>query len=164
MKRLLFVQLPHLGTDPRDPSENLPVAALYLRAALLRSGEGWGCESLPEPVAQLTPRGAADWILQQRFHAVVFTLYLWNLELSLAVMKILRRQAPHLSLLAGGPEVARDNHHLLRSRLAHVLIEGEGEVSLPAALEAIGAGLASPNRRVGFLEGGGYRWGRGGAD
>jgi hypothetical protein len=139
---LLFVQLPQLDNLVVDDHENLYLAAAYLEWAVRRSPLTAGLETARLPPDYDT--APDDVILQTlvdrapRF--VACTVYLWNLERTLALMKRLKRALPGVTVLLGGPEIARSHPLLRRPGAADILVVGEGERVLPELLHGLGTG------------------------
>ncbi|MEI7898764.1 MAG: B12-binding domain-containing radical SAM protein [bacterium] len=145
--RLLFIQLPRLDPDITSPGENLMPAAACLRAALECSPEAKHWEILETPACQDTSADAAlaDHIAALCPDALSATCYLWNIERTLHLLKLLKKRLPALKVVIGGPDIAA-NHPLLpglsdarRSTLdarfpADACVIGEGETVFPAVL------------------------------
>jgi len=169
--RLLFLQLPRLDPDITSPGENLMPAAACLRAALERSPEAKQWEVLETPACQndASDHVLADRVVALRPDAVSATCYLWNIERTLHLLKLLKKRVPALKIVIGGPDIAA-NHPLLVSPPSSVLrprntlpsdawVVGEGETVFPSVLRFFRTGR-KPNFRgvawrseVGFTEG-----------
>ena len=160
MKHLLFLQLPRLDPDITSPGENLMPAAACLRAALERAPEAKHWEVIETPVChQDTAADAAlaGQIAALRPDALSATCYLWNIERTLCLLKLLKKRLPALKVVIGGPDIAA-KHPLLpgvrdarRPTLdarfpADAWVIGEGETVFPAVLRFFRAGQA-PNYR-----------------
>ena len=164
MKQILFLQLPRLDPDISSPGENLMPAAACLRAALERSPEAKHWEVIETPACQDTAADSAlaDHIAALRPDALSATCYLWNIERTLHLLKLLKKRLPSLKVVIGGPDIAA-NHPLLPgiedarhptqdarslpSDLrfpADALVVGEGETVFPSVLRFFRVGQA-PN-------------------
>ena len=75
---------------------------------------------------EITPLQLASQIAEARPRIVGFSVYLWNVRLIEAVARILRAVAPHLRLVAGGPEITAD---YAAAPLFDAVIVGEGETA-----------------------------------
>jgi len=181
--RLLFLQLPRLDPDVTSPGENLMPAAACLRAALERSPEAKHWTVVETPDAQNTDADAAlvECIAALAPDALSATCYLWNIERTLHLLRLLRRRLPALKIVIGGPDIAAE-HPLLpevgcqRSELgnptsdlrpppstlrfpADARVVGEGETVFPNVLRFFRTGRAPNFRGVlwrtpdGFIEG-----------
>ena len=147
--RLIFLQLPRLDPDLTSPGENLMPAAACLRAALERSPEAKNWEVIETPAFQDTAADAvlADQIAGLSPDALSATCYLWNIERTLHLLKLLKRRLPALKIIIGGPDIAL-NHPLLPTsgdarRSTHdARVVGEGETVFPAVLRFFRTGLA----------------------
>lgn len=135
---LLFIQLPQLDNDVSLESENIRLAAHYLKYAACRAGENRFYR-----FAELTPRQEtysqsrlADMILRHPPRVLVATLYLWNIERTLDLCGFLRHKLPRLQIAVGGPEVADDHPFLFKQQAFDVAAIGEGEWVFPRILQA----------------------------
>ncbi len=86
-------------------------------------------------------------ILANNPDAVGFSMYLWNREMCENIAIALRRQKPHITLFAGGPEPTGDPEGVLRDAPFDFLILGEGEIPF---VEAMGR-LSEGNKVAGIL-------------
>ena len=89
--RLLFLQLPRLDPDVSSPGENLMPAAACLRAALERSPEANHWEVIETPACQDADADAAlaAQLVALRPDALSATCYLWNIERTLRLLRLL---------------------------------------------------------------------------
>jgi radical SAM superfamily enzyme YgiQ (UPF0313 family) len=137
--RIAFLQLPRPDQDAGGTAENVPQAALYLAHALTR-GRGYpgGVEPLlvSPQTDGLDDAGVLKAIEGLRPDVVAATLYLWNSQRTISLLRRLRRALPDLRMLAGGPEVTRDNGWLLSAGVFDALAEGEGEAVFSGLLRA----------------------------
>lgn len=69
-------------------------------------------------------------ILQQQPRLVGFSVYIWNTTQTLEIVRLLRKLAPDLTLVVGGPEVSYEWEQQEIVRLADYLITHEGELAL----------------------------------
>jgi len=174
--RLLFIQLPRLDPDVTSPGENLMPAAACLRAALERAPEGRHWQVIETPACQneLADAALADRLAALRPDALSATCYLWNVERTLHLLKLLKKRLPALKVVIGGPDIAA-NHPLLPSPsssrpTAHSLqpiarslsrfpadarVVGEGETVFPAVLNFFRTGRAPNFRGVSWRAAGG---------
>jgi len=143
MKRrnILFLQLPQLDVCVHGHHENVPLAAAYLRHALEQSPERPFHRIVTIPRAdELDDHHLLAAIVRARPDVIAATLYLWNIERTLALLKQAKRLLPKLRIVAGGPEVADDHPFLHRSGVADIAIAGEGEKVFPLVLKAFRTG------------------------
>ncbi len=157
--RLLFLQLPRLDPDVTSPGENLMPAAACLRAALERSAEAKHWEVLETPACQDTDADAAlaEQVAALAPDALSATCYLWNVERTLHVLRLLKKRLPELKIVIGGPDIAAEHPLLpeagdrtsdlrpLASDLrfpADAFVIGEGETVFPSVLGFFRAGRA----------------------
>lgn len=132
--KCLLLQLPH----PSYLDRNVPLAAGYLKAAAHRAGltrdvdiqildpaQGdWsGCQRLVDTIVSLRP------------DLLGFSLYLWNVDRTLALMRRVKRRLPTVTILVGGPEVTRISSYVLENPAIDVAVLGEGELTFTEILE-----------------------------
>ena len=80
----------------------------------------------------ITPLQLAAQIVESRPRIAGFSVYLWNVRLIEATVRILRTVAPDLRLAAGGPELTAD---YANAALFDTIITGEGETAFRAFCE-----------------------------
>ncbi len=152
-QRLLLLQLPRLDPDVTSPGENVMLGAACLQSALLRTTEGQQWELLPTPAAQETADTATllAAVLALKPDVIGATLYLWNIERTLRLLRLIQQQLPHVRTVVGGPEVAKE-HPLLFGASIHVAVVGEGEAVFPTILAALRHGRRTNWRNVAWLQ------------
>lgn len=75
-------------------------------------------------------------IYQQKPDIVGFSCYIWNIEETIRVIRMLRKVSPQVKIILGGPEVSYDVHDWLRKiEEVDFIVMGEGEASFKALLE-----------------------------
>lgn len=161
-RRIVFLQLPGLDNDLSDAQENVPLAARYLRHALRRSGEHSHYDTVATPPGTDTLDDAhlVEALAAQAPDVVAATLYAWNVERTLHVLRRLKRRRPSLLVAVGGPEVTPDHPFLYRTMVVDVAVSGEGEVVFPQILAALRKGARIDLRMVGRRAGRRFVWGR----
>ena len=131
LMRIIYLQLPRLDNAARGRTENMPLAGVYLQHALQRAGlpahpqfvtEDWSDDTLLAALAADQP------------DVIAATLYLWNIERTLHVLRQVRALLPSVRIFGGGPEIARDHPFLFRTKVFEALVEGEGEAVFPELL------------------------------
>ncbi|MBN1268033.1 MAG: radical SAM protein [Kiritimatiellae bacterium] len=133
-----------------------------MRWALDRSEERrhYAAAALPAEADRLDDAHLAQAILQVRPAVLACTLYLWNIERTLLLLKQLRRVLPSLSVVVGGPEVSRHHPFLFKSAAVDVAVAGDGEPVFPAILRALRRGKTTDFRNVAWRGARGWTWGR----
>lgn len=128
---------------PNNRLSNLPLALGYLKASAEAAQiPGLQVEIL-EQVAQ--DRGGDVFLLEAILRhdpdLVGFSLYTWNATRALTLIRALKRVAPEILTLAGGPEVNRDGDFVLAAgKTLDFLVVGEGERTFVELLKAFAAG------------------------
>ncbi len=132
--RVLLMQLP----VPNNTVTNVPLAAGYLKAYAHAQGllEHAEIEILPRALAD----HAGDAMLVEAIAArapdvLGMSLYTWNSERSMAIAARAKARLPGLLVLAGGPELQRDNDWLLRHPALDLAVLGEGEQTFAELLD-----------------------------
>ncbi len=159
---LLFLQLPQLDNVVAGPHENLYLAAAYLDWAVQRSplGRDIVTTRLPPELDMADDDTLLHAITSIRPRYLACTLYLWNIERSLHLMRRVKHALPDTLLLAGGPEVARPHPLLEKHPAVDVAVVGEGEWVLPAILAACQAGRRAAFSCAAWKTGARMAWGR----
>jgi radical SAM superfamily enzyme YgiQ (UPF0313 family) len=136
---------------PNNPELNTPLAAGYLKAYASAQGLDAAAE------IELLPRHLADRagdalliheIVAYRPDVLGVSLYTWNGERSLDIVRRAKEHLPHLRVVVGGPEVQKDNGWVLEHPAVDVAVIGEGEQTFTDLLRlwstARGRGLSIP--------------------
>lgn len=78
-------------------------------------------------------------IFQKQPDVVGFSCYIWNIEETIRVIRMLRKVSPHTKIILGGPEVSYDVHDWIRrlEGLVDFIIMGEGEHSFKELMRYI---------------------------
>lgn len=77
-------------------------------------------------------------ILQTTPAIVSFSCYLWNIEMTLELTHLIKRELPQTIILLGGPEVSYCATQTLQNNAQiDYILSGEGETSMPAMLSAL---------------------------
>lgn len=160
-QKLLFLQLPRLDNDAA-PGENLPMAALYLFHAVERAGlaSKYDPGVLTPEDEELDDRHLLQQILLWQPDLICCTLYLWNIERTLRLLRQVRNDLPWVKIIAGGPEVAFRHPFLFRTGIPDVAVVGEGEMVFPQILTALQKGLHTHFSHVAWKTGRRYLWGK----
>lgn len=162
--RILFLQLPQLDNDVAGVHENVQLAADYLEYALVRSASNGGHEfmRLDNATSQLGGRLLVDRIVDMCPDVIACTLYLWNVDRTLNVIRAIRRRLKSVRIVAGGPEVAHDHPFLMRSGLSLIdaFVVGEGETTFPVLIDAIESRTITDLANTAWCTGGQFVCGR----
>lgn len=97
------------------------------------------------------PVEAAQKILAMNPVLAAFSVYIWNVELVEKVVRVLRRAAPSLPIMAGGPEMAVDFTGPGWIRDIDAVVQGEADVAFAALCGQVLAHPPSPKERPLFF-------------
>jgi radical SAM superfamily enzyme YgiQ (UPF0313 family) len=160
--KVLFLQLPQLDNDLQGDTENIPLAAAYLRYAAEQDGEDrhYTFESLPDSLQTASTPILLEEIILRNPAIVAGTLYLWNIERTLRLIRSLQTRQPGIRILLGGPEAAMSHPFLFKESVADAIAVGEGETVFPALLKAFRSGCQVDFSTVAVKTRRGYIWGR----
>jgi radical SAM superfamily enzyme YgiQ (UPF0313 family) len=101
-------------------------SAYAVRSLLANLGSLADITKIIETDLEVTPLQLASQIVEANPRIVGFSVYLWNVRLIEAVARILHAVAPHMRLIAGGPEFTAGYRH---ASLFDSVIVGEGETA-----------------------------------
>ncbi|OCS87501.1 B12-binding domain-containing radical SAM protein [Caryophanon tenue] len=110
------------------------LALRYLKGALLPQYESEMAEyTIKDPAFNIV----SD-LFQKNPDIVGFSCYIWNIEETIKVIRMLRTVLPEVKIIVGGPEVSYDVHDWLK-KIPEVdfIVMGEGEVSIVELIEHI---------------------------
>lgn len=109
---------------------NVPLAAGYLKllARLRGLEDAYEIDILPARDAnRLSDRALLAEILERDPWLVGWTCYLWNVERSLEISRLVKQLLPDIRMLFGGPEITADNDWVLKRPELDFAVIGEGE-------------------------------------
>jgi radical SAM superfamily enzyme YgiQ (UPF0313 family) len=118
----------------------VPLAAGALAVAARRAGLGsrLAVDVLSPAVSDVLGDALlADYVAREAPEYFGLSLYLWNVERSLALARAVRARSPRTKVLIGGPEVGPDNPWLLEADGFDVAVTGEAEQGFVALLERL---------------------------
>jgi len=160
--KILFIQLPFLENHVDTPAENLRMAAVYLISALERSDQHryFAPCILGESTDCLDDRHMVELICESaKPDIIAATVYLWNVERTIDLLREVKRRLPSVMILVGGPEVAPDHPFLFKAGVHDVAVSGEGEQVFPAILESLRTQKFCNLAGVAWRKNGRYSWG-----
>lgn len=101
-------------------------------------------EKLPDFVVEkkeFTINNTSDYIYNEilagDYSVICFSCYIWNVEKTLHICRMLRAAKPELVVILGGPEVGYTENVSEYSEAADYIVSGEGEKSVPELLEVL---------------------------
>jgi radical SAM superfamily enzyme YgiQ (UPF0313 family) len=115
-------------------------ASLGLRYLHANMGELQGQTRIREFVSGAPTARLVEQLLAERPRIVGFGVYIWNVEETTRLVAMLKRVAPEITIILGGPEVSHESTEQPIVGLADYTVTGWGEVSLPALCRQILAG------------------------
>jgi len=161
-RTVLYLQLPRVEPASGDKCENIHMAGLYLGHALEISAESEYHRSvpfIPEEDA-LDDAHLVKAVCDIAPQVISATLYLWNIERSLDVLKSIKEQSPKTKIVVGGPEVAKYHPFLFRAGFIDAAVSGDGEAVFPDILRAFRQDAKTDLGNVAWNTGKGFVWGR----
>ena len=106
-----------------------PHCAFGLRYLLANMGELQGETALMEFTINQQTLEILDTILSQRPAIVGLGVYIWNVDETTRLVADLKRVAPDVIVVLGGPEVSYETDQQEIARLADYVITGEGDLA-----------------------------------
>lgn len=106
-------------------------ASLGLRYLLANMGDLQGQTQLVEYVTGSKTTEIVEKLLTHQPKIIGFGVYIWNVEETERVVAMLKRVAPQVKIILGGPEVSYETAGQSIVQLADYVITGWGEVTLP---------------------------------
>jgi radical SAM superfamily enzyme YgiQ (UPF0313 family) len=106
-------------------------ASLGLRYLLANMGELQAQTKIQEFVIGAKTTEIVERILQHNPAIVGFGIYIWNVEETNKVVGMLKRVAPHVTVVLGGPEVSYETNEQEIVKRADYVITGWGDVTFP---------------------------------
>jgi radical SAM superfamily enzyme YgiQ (UPF0313 family) len=112
-------------------------ASLGLRYLLANMGELRGQTRLHEFVIGAKTTEVVERLLAHKPRIVGFGIYIWNVEETTRVVAMLKRVAPEVAIVLGGPEVSYETGEQEIAKLADYVVTGWGEVTFPQLCQQI---------------------------
>src|SRR5690606_15068495 len=112
-------------------------ASLGLRYLLANMGELRAQTQLQEFVIGARASDMVERLLAHQPRIVGFGVYIWNVEETTRVVALLKRVAPEVVVVLGGPEVSYEPEQQEIVKLADYLVTGWGDVTFPALCRQI---------------------------
>ena len=112
-------------------------ASLGLRYLLANMGTLREITGLQEFVVGTRPADIVEKLLASQPRIVGFGVYIWNVEETTRVVALLKRVAPEVVVVLGGPEVSHECGEQAIVQLADYVVTGWGDVTFPELCRAI---------------------------
>lgn len=106
-------------------------ASLGLRYLLANMGPLQEQTKIQEFVIGAKTTDLVERILAHTPRIVGFGVYIWNVEETTRLVAMLKRVAPHLTIILGGPEVSHETGEQEIVKLADYVVTGWGDVTFP---------------------------------
>lgn len=106
-------------------------ASLGLRYLLANMGPLQPQASIQEFVIGAKTTEIVEKLLAQAPRVIGFGIYIWNVEETTRVVAMLKRVAPQVVIVLGGPEVSHESAEQAIVQLADYLVTGWGDVTFP---------------------------------
>lgn len=107
-------------------------ASLGLRYLLANMGELQSQTRIHEFVIGVKTADVVERLLANQPSIIGFGIYIWNVEETTKVVAMLKRVAPEVTIVLGGPEVSYETQEQRIVQLADYVITGWGDVTFPA--------------------------------
>lgn len=79
----------------------------------------------------------AEQLLERKPRIIGLSAYIWNIEDSTRLVALLKRLAPEVTIVLGGPEVSHETEEQEIARLADYVVTGWGDITFPALCRQI---------------------------
>jgi radical SAM superfamily enzyme YgiQ (UPF0313 family) len=106
-------------------------ASLGLRYLLANMGELQSQTRLQEFVIGAKTTEIVEKLLSHSPRVIGFGIYIWNVDETTKVVAMLKRVAPEVTIVLGGPEVSHETGEQDIIRMADYLVTGWGDVTFP---------------------------------
>lgn len=106
-------------------------ASLGLRYLLANMGELQSVTRLQEFVIGAKTADVVERLLAHNPRIIGFGVYIWNVEETTRVVALLKRVAPQVTIVLGGPEVSYEPREQQIVQLADYLVTGWGDITFP---------------------------------
>lgn len=106
-------------------------ASLGLRYLLANMGELQSRTTLQEFVIGAKTTEIVERLLAHSPRIIGFGIYIWNVEETTRVVAMLKRVAPEVTIVLGGPEVSHESAEQVIVQLSDYLITGWGDITFP---------------------------------
>jgi radical SAM superfamily enzyme YgiQ (UPF0313 family) len=106
-------------------------ASLGLRYLFANMGELQEITKLQEFVIGAKTADMVERLLAHQPRIIGFGVYIWNVEETTRVVAMLKRVAPQVTIVLGGPEVSYEPEQQAIVQMADYLVTGWGDVSFP---------------------------------
>lgn len=138
MATLLLLRLCHLMTILLSTlNARYTHASLGLRCLLANMGELQGETQLQEFVIGTRTTDMVEKLLAHQPRIIGFGVYIWNVEETTKLVALLKRVAPEVVIVLGGPEVSYESNEQSIVQMADYLVTGWGDVTFPALCKQI---------------------------
>lgn len=112
-------------------------ASLGLRYLQANMGDLQGQTVLHEFVIGTRTSDIVEKLLQYRPRIIGFGVYIWNVEETTKLVAMLKRLAPDIVIVLGGPEVSYESEQQDIVKISDYVITGWGDISFPQLCRAI---------------------------
>lgn len=127
-------------------------AALGLRYLAANMGELAEDTHIVEFVLGARPADMVETLLSHRPRIVGFGVYIWNVEETTRAVAMLKRIAPEVVVVVGGPEVSHEVEAQRICTLADYVITGWGDISFAALCRSVLRGAAPGGKVIAGLQ------------
>lgn len=122
-------------------------ASLGIRYLFANLGELQTCAQIAEFTIDQRPTDIAEKLLALKPRILGLGVYIWNAEETARLVAILKRVAPDLIIVMGGPEVSYEQAGQVSVELADYIIAGQGDFAFRTLCEQLLAG-EKPDQKI----------------
>lgn len=121
-------------------------ASMALRCLKANMGALRDHTQIVEFTLQQRPIDIAEHLLALKPRIIGLSVYIWNVQLTMELVGLLKTLAPEIKLVLGGPEVSHELDAQPWCQQADHLITGWGEVSFPKLVQQLLTGEPAPHQ------------------
>ena len=122
--------------------------ALGLRYLKANLGSLMSRSEILEFVIHQSPAEIVENLLEREPDIIGFGIYIWNVQQTSSVIRILKQVSPHIKIVVGGPEVSYESETFEAWSQVDVLISGAAEQSFRQTCERILSGMPLAQKRI----------------
>ena len=123
-------------------------SAFGLRYLMANMGELRNTTAIAEFSLESWPADVAETLLSQRPGIIGFGLYIWNIEQTTRIVRLIKAARPEVTIVLGGPEISFEWENEAISEDCDYIVTGEGDLAFPALCRRILNGQPPADRVI----------------